>query len=90
MLQYLGRLLASQRGDPPQVHYLSKAEPEPVWRTGRLLAIDPQGATFETEIENGRVAECLPWGSIAAVRVALGATRGTASPAAALASEASL
>jgi hypothetical protein len=78
MLQYLGRLLASHRGEPPQVHYLSKAEGEPVWRTGRLLGIDPQGATFETEIEIGRVAECLPWGSLAAVRVTLGPPRSTA------------
>lgn len=87
MLQYLGRLLASHRGDPPRVHYLSKAEGEPVWRTGRLLGIDPQGATFETETEIGRVAECLPWGSIAAVRVPLGEPR---SEATARAPEASL
>lgn len=86
MLQFLGRLLASHRGTPPHVHYLSKSEGEPIWRAGRLLAIDPQGATFETEVETGRVAECLPWGSIAAVRVALdaahaGTMAGTASAA---------
>jgi len=69
MLQYLGRLLASDRAHPPHVRYLSKAEAEPVWRDGRLLAVDPQGATFETDLDGGRVAECLPWGSVGAVQV---------------------
>lgn len=73
MLQYLGRLITADRHGPPPVAYLSKAESDPVWRKGRLLAIDPQGATFETEIDGRRTAECLPWGSIAAVRVSLAA-----------------
>ena len=72
MLQYLGRLLGADRNNPPPVAYLSKAEGEPVWRTGRLLSVDPQGATFETEIDGARAAECLPWGSIGGVRVRLG------------------
>jgi hypothetical protein len=75
MLQYLGRLLAAARDSPPPVAYLSKAEGEPVWRTGRLLGVDPQGATFETEIDGIRSAESLPWGSIGAVRVRLGESR---------------
>lgn len=69
MLQFLGRLLGNQPHDPPKVGYLSKAEAEPAWREGRLLAVDPQGATFETMIDRRVVAECLPWGSIGAVRV---------------------
>lgn len=72
MLQYLGRLISADRGNPPPAAYLSKAEGEPVWRTGRLIAIDPQGAAFETEIDGKRACECLPWGSIGAVRVNLG------------------
>ena len=75
MLQYLGRLLAAARDNPPPVAYLSKAEGEPAWRTGRLLAVDPQGATFETEIDGARAAESLPWGSIGAVRIRLGDKR---------------
>lgn len=75
MLQYLGRLLAAARNNPPPVAYLSKAESEAQWRTGRLLGVDPQGATFETEIEGARLAESLPWGSIGAVRVRLGEDR---------------
>ncbi|MHA4835897.1 hypothetical protein [Sphingopyxis sp. MSC1_008] len=71
MLQYLGRLLTSRRSDPPRVRYLSKAEAEPAWRDGHLLAVDPQGATFETRIGGEPVAECLPWGSIGAVHVPL-------------------
>jgi hypothetical protein len=71
MLQYLGRLLTGGRADPPRVRYLSRAEAEPAWREGRLLAIDPQGATFETRIGDDHVAECLPWGSIGAVQVPL-------------------
>lgn len=69
MLQFLGRLLGKDRHNPPRVSYLSKAEGEPVWREGRLLSVDPQGATFETMIDRRRVAECLPWGSIGAVRI---------------------
>ncbi len=72
MLQFLGRLLSADRADGTRIAYLSKAEAEPVWRTGRLLSVDPQGATFETEIDGARAAECLPWGSIGAVRVRLG------------------
>lgn len=75
MLQYLGRLLSADRTNPPPVSYLNKAEPDASWRPGRLLAVDPQGATFETEIDGMRTAECLPWGSIGAVRVHLGEHR---------------
>jgi hypothetical protein len=71
MLQFLGRLLAADRHNPPQVRYLSKAESEPVWRDGKLLAVDPQGATFATVIDQASVAECLPWGSISAIRARL-------------------
>jgi len=72
MLQYLGRLLSAARDKPPPVAYLSKAENEPVWRIGKLLGVDPQGATFETEIDGIRSVESLPWGCIGAVRVRLG------------------
>lgn len=68
MLQFLGRLLTADRRNPPQVRYLSKAEGEPVWREGKLLAVDPQGATFATIVDRHSVAECLPWGSIGAIR----------------------
>ncbi len=71
MLQFLGRLLAADRHNPPPVRYLSKAESEPVWRDGKLLAADPQGATFATIVDRRRIAECLPWGSIGAIRVRL-------------------
>lgn len=71
MLQFLGRLLAADRRNPPRVRYLSKAESEPVWRDGKLLSVDPQGATFATTIDEGSVAESLPWGSIGAVRARL-------------------
>jgi hypothetical protein len=71
MLQFLGRLLARDLQHPPRVDYLSKAESELVWREGRLLAVDPQGATFAAAIDGETVAECLPWGSIGAVRVKL-------------------
>ena len=50
MLQFLGRLLTSNRGAPPSVRYLNKAEADAIWREGRLLAVDPQGATFETVV----------------------------------------
>ena len=73
MLQFLGRLLAKGCQNPPQVRYLTKAESEPVWRDGKLLAVDPQGATFATIIDRVHVAECLPWGSIGAVRARLAA-----------------
>ncbi|MBE1526892.1 hypothetical protein GGC65_001348 [Sphingopyxis sp. OAS728] len=68
MLQFLGRLLTSE---PPKVRYLNKAEADTIWRDGRLLAVDPQGATFETVVSGVPVAECLPWGSIGAVCVPL-------------------
>ena len=68
MIQYLGRLLARTRG-PFAVSYLSKAEGEPAWRDGRLLSIDPQGACFETGEGPAAFIECLPWGSIGAVRI---------------------
>ena len=71
MLQFLGRLLTSERGKPLNVRYLNKAEADPVWRDGHLLAIDPQGATFETVVSGVPVAECLPWGSFGAVCVPL-------------------
>lgn len=71
MLQFLGRLLTSNRGAPPSVRYLNKAEANAIWREGRLLAVDPQGATFETVVSGVPVAECLPWGSIGAVCVPL-------------------
>ncbi len=71
MLQFLGRLIANRPSDPPIVEYLSKAGAEAVWRRGRLLAIDPQGASFEVRESNRHFVECLPWGSIAAVRVPL-------------------
>lgn len=70
MLQFLGRLLV-RHGDGVAVRYLSKAEADVVWRDGRLLAIDPQGLVFETSAEDGgQLTECLPWGSIGAVRLA--------------------
>jgi len=75
MPQYLGRLMTGDRQGPPWVRYLSKAEGEAVRRDGRLGAVDAQGATFETEIDAARIAESLPWGSIAAVRFALGDER---------------
>jgi len=71
MLQFLGRLLSNDRAGPPSVRYLNKAEADTVWRDGRLLAVDPQGATFETIVSGAAVAECLPWGSIGAVCVPL-------------------
>lgn len=71
MLQFLGRLLTSDRGRPPSVRYLNKAEADAVWRDGRLLAVDPQGATFEIVVSGVPVAECLPWGSIGAVCILL-------------------
>lgn len=79
MLQFLGRMLSRDRGRLPSVRYLNKAEADTVWRDGRLLAVDPQGATFETVLDGAIVAECLPWGSIGAVCVPLQAeTSGTA------------
>ena len=75
MLQFLGRLLAGDRAHPPLVRYLSRAEAEPEWREGRLMALDPQGAAFETRIDGRPVAECLPWGSIAAIHVPFSAPR---------------
>lgn len=71
MLQFLGRLLISAGARPQHVRYLTKAEAEPVWREGRLLAVDPQGATFETQLVDGLVVECLPWGSVGAVQLRL-------------------
>lgn len=71
MLQYLGRLLAAHPDRTPSLRYLSKAEGDLVWREGRLIAIDPQGVVFQARIDGDVVAECLPWGSIAAVQVAL-------------------
>lgn len=71
MLQYLGRLLAAHPDHAPPLRYLNKAEDDPVWRHGRLVAIDPQGLVFQTRIEGTSVAECLPWGSIGAVQLAV-------------------
>lgn len=71
MLQFLGRLLMSAGTQPQRVRYLTKAEADPVWREGRLLAVDPQGATFETQLVDGLFVECLPWGSIGAVQLRL-------------------
>src|SRR4051812_45323695 len=67
MLNYLGRILSARR-TPLAVRYLTTAEREPIWREGLLLAIDPQGASFATS-ENGTIVECLPWGSIASIRI---------------------
>lgn len=69
MLTYLGRRLARSGKRPVFVTYLSKAEGEPVWRKGRLLSIDAQGACFETQQEELIIAECLPWGSIGGIRI---------------------
>lgn len=69
MIAYLGRRLARNPGKPLAVRYLSKAEGEAIWRTGFLLSIDPQGACFATEDDGEDIAECLPWGSIAAIRI---------------------
>lgn len=81
MLQFLGRLLSSDRRQPPSVRYLNKAEADTVWREGCLLPVDPQGATFETIVGGAPVAECLPWGSIGAVCVPLDPSKeGSASP----------
>jgi hypothetical protein len=70
MLQYLGRLLACHAGGIP-VRYLSKAEADPIWKDGVLLAVDPQGLVFETADAGQRLAECLPWASVGSIRVAL-------------------
>lgn len=70
MLPYLGRLLALYSGGVP-VRYLSKAEADAAWKDGILLAIDPQGLVFETADERQRIAECLPWASVGAIRVDL-------------------
>lgn len=75
MIAYLGWRLARAQGKDVAVSYLSRAEGEAVWKTGSLLSIDPQGACFATRAGDGaaggeEIAECLPWGSIAAIRVA--------------------
>ncbi len=75
MLQFLGRLLSSDRRQPPSVRYLNKAEADTVGRDGRLLAVDPQGAKFEAIVSGAPVAECLPWGSVGAVCVPLDQAR---------------
>lgn len=69
MLQLLGRLLMRAQGGGLPVRYLSKAEGDPVWRDGSLVSIDTQGACFERAGDAGRLVECLPWGSIAAVEI---------------------
>jgi hypothetical protein len=68
MIRYLGSLLSRSAGHPVAVRYLSKAEPDAVWRDGHLLSLDPQGACFAME-DQGVVVECLPWGVIGAIRV---------------------
>jgi hypothetical protein len=69
MIAYLGRRLARTRDGRITVRYLSKAEGDAVWKRGVLLSIDPQGACFATQEEADQIAECLPWGSIGAIRV---------------------
>lgn len=71
MLQYLGRLLALHSAGIA-VHYLSKTEDDTCWKDGLLVAIDPQGLVLETCEDRRRVAECLPWASLGALRIALG------------------
>jgi hypothetical protein len=68
LLSYLGRLLSARRR-PLRVRYLSKAEGEPAWRDGWLLALDNFGASFSAG-EHGGDVECLPWGSIGGIRIA--------------------
>lgn len=75
MLTYLGRLLLNARKCPVRVRFLSKAEGEPKWQEGVLLSVDPHGACFACEFGDKPVAECLPWGSIAAIRVESAAVR---------------
>jgi hypothetical protein len=69
MLRYLGNLLTRSPAHPVAVSYLSKAEGEPVWRDGHLVSVDPQGACFAMRDGEEIVAECLPWGSIGAIRI---------------------
>lgn len=71
MFQFLGRMLSRDRDRSPSIRYLNKAATDTVWHDGRLLAVDPQGANFETVLDGAVVAECLPWGSIGAVCVPL-------------------
>jgi hypothetical protein len=69
MLTYLGRLLLNTRKRPVHVSFLSRAEGELKWQEGDLLSVDPQGACFAYDFGEEHVAECLPWGSIAAIRI---------------------
>lgn len=68
MIAYLGRKLAAGRA-PIAVQYLGRIEQEPQWLEGSLVAIDPQGACFIRSEEDRTVTDCLPWGSIVAIRV---------------------
>ena len=69
MMNYLIGRLRKAGKRPLDVRYLNKAEGDGAWCEGTLLAIDPQGLSF-LRCEDGRpIAECLPWASVAAIRV---------------------
>jgi hypothetical protein len=69
MMNYLIGLLRKAGKEPLEIRYLNKAEGEGVWCDGRLLAIDPQGLSFLRLDGERPIAECLPWGSVAAIRI---------------------
>lgn len=71
MLTYLTSLLRRAGKEPVPVRYLSKAEGEGTWYDAQLWAVDPQGITFLRGDGEQRIADCLPWGSIAEIRIAL-------------------
>lgn len=80
MIVYLGRMLAAAQNAPVQVQYLARLDAQPAWIDGQLLAIDPQGACFARGQDDQVVVDCLPWGSIAGIRVVKAESTGAATP----------
>jgi hypothetical protein len=71
MLNYLTGLLRRAGKEPVPVRYLSKAEGDGTWYEAQLWAVDAQGVTFRRANGHQQIADCLPWGSVAAIEIAL-------------------